>query len=209
MSVFEQFPADNLMILKPLQSAKDPTIKFKYTPQPDVNTRIIIEKIESLDPQFEVSTVQSESLEERGKAVHKAELKRIIIRLILCVIVAIPTLVIGIVFMSLLKPTHPLRMWVETPIWAGLVTRAEWALFILSTPVYFFAADLFHVRAVIELRGLWSRRNPKPIWKKFVKFGSMNLLVSLPAASILLLLTKVDVTRNHNIIFCLDRSSNN
>ena len=59
------------------------------------------------------------------------------------------------------------------------VSRAEWALFILSTPVYFFAADVFHRRMLKELRALWRLRSPTPVVKRFYRFGSMNMLISL------------------------------
>jgi len=178
MKIFDSFPSSQYDMIKPLTTEKDHILRYRYTPQPDINTRLIIDRIKSVDPSFKVSILRQESLEERGEKVHRAELKRIARRLALCVVIAIPTFIIGIVFMSLLSSNHPLRQWAEKPIWAGEVTRAEWALLILATPVYFFAADLFHARALAEIKGLWSKQNPKPIWTKFVKFGSMNMLVS-------------------------------
>lgn len=65
-----------------------------------------------------------------------------------------------------------------TPVWAGSVPRAEWALFIMSTLVMFYGAGSFHRRSIKEIRALWRRGSKTPVWKRFVRFGSMNLLVS-------------------------------
>ncbi|EPS44375.1 hypothetical protein H072_1646 [Dactylellina haptotyla CBS 200.50] len=179
MDTIQNFASSQITIVKPLASIKQPEVTFKYTPQPDITARKLIEALKAIDPAFKVSVKPSQTLEDRSASVHKAEVRRITIRLLLSVICAIPAFIIGIVFMALLPKTHELRIWAEKPVWKGNVSVAEWALMIISTPVYFFAADLFHVRAVQEMRGLWSRKNPKPVWKKFLKFGSMNLLMSL------------------------------
>ncbi|KAF3913468.1 hypothetical protein AA313_de0204954 [Arthrobotrys entomopaga] len=179
MEAIQSFASSQVTIVKPLTSLKCPEVTFKYTPQPDITARKLIEALKAVDPAFKVTVKLSQTLEDRSATVHKAEVRRIAIRLLLSVICAIPAFIIGIVFMVLLPGNHALRMWAERPVWKGNVTIAEWSLMIISTPVYFFAADLFHVRALQELRGLWSRKNPKPVWKKFLKFGSMNLLMSL------------------------------
>ena len=80
--------------------------------------------------------------------------------------------------MSVVPSSNSTRVFFEKPIWAGSVTRAEWALFILATPVYFFAADVFHIRAIKELRALWRKGSRVPIFRRFYRFGSMNLLIS-------------------------------
>ncbi|KAK6333850.1 hypothetical protein TWF730_004032 [Orbilia blumenaviensis] len=179
MEAVENFASSQVTVVKAITSPKIPEITIKYTPQPDITARKLIEKIESVDPAFKVSVKPLQSLEDRSALVHKAEVRRIGIRLLLSVICAIPAFIIGIVFMALLPKDNRYRVWVEKPIWSGTANVAEWSLLIISTPVYFFAADLFHVRAYQEMRGLWSRKNPKPVWKKFMKFGSMNLLMSL------------------------------
>ncbi|KAK6517131.1 hypothetical protein TWF506_007008 [Arthrobotrys conoides] len=179
MEAVENFASSQITIIKPITSPKVPEITIKYTPQPDITARKLIERIESVDPVFKVTVKPSQSLEDRSALVHKAEVRRIGVRLLLSVICAIPAFIIGIVFMALLPKDNKYRLWSEKPIWSGTANVAEWSLLIISTPVYFFAADLFHVRAYQEMRGLWSRKNPKPVWKKFMKFGSMNLLMSL------------------------------
>ncbi|KAK5725142.1 hypothetical protein LTS12_027485, partial [Elasticomyces elasticus] len=58
------------------------------------------------------------------------------------------------------------------------VTRAEWALLVMATPVYFFGADIFHRRTIKELHYLWRRNSPVPIFRRFYRFGSMDMLLS-------------------------------
>ncbi|KAL8950987.1 MAG: hypothetical protein Q9183_007489, partial [Haloplaca sp. 2 TL-2023] len=48
----------------------------------------------------------------------------------------------------------------------------------MATPVMFFAADVFHRRAIKEIRALWRRKSQVPILRRFYRFGSMNLLIS-------------------------------
>merc|ERR1711939_734993 len=48
----------------------------------------------------------------------------------------------------------------------------------MATPVYFFAADLFHRRTIKELRALWRPGSKVPISRRFYRFGSMNMLIS-------------------------------
>ncbi|KAF3921299.1 hypothetical protein ABW21_db0207836 [Orbilia brochopaga] len=179
MNAIENFASSQVTVIKPLTSTSQPEVVIKYTPQPDITVRMLIQTIEAIDPALHVTVKPAQTLEDRSALVHKAEVRRLTLRFILCVICAIPTFIIGIVFMALLPSDNKYRMWSEREVWKGNVTIAEWSLFIISTPVYFFAADLFHVRALSELRGLWSRKNPRPVWKKFLKFGSMNLLMSL------------------------------
>ena len=54
----------------------------------------------------------------------------------------------------------------------------QWALLFLATPVMFYSAGLYHRRSLKELWALWKPGSRVPVWKRFVRFGSMNLLVS-------------------------------
>ncbi|KAA6415305.1 MAG: copper resistance-associated P-type ATPase [Lasallia pustulata] len=162
-----------------LPTTKDPTITFTYTPKaPTFTIRTIIMVINSLDDSFSTIFYHPPSLEERSHAMRVHEQHRILIRLLLSFIVAIPTLVIGVVLSTFISPTSAIRKLLDQPTWSGQVTRAEWALFICATPVYFFAADVFHLRAIAEVRALWSRKSKVPVWRRFYRFGSMNLLIS-------------------------------
>ena len=76
---------------------------------------------------------------------YRREQRDLFSRLVVAIIAAIPIFVIGIVYMSLLKEGSPGRNYFEKPIWAGQVTRGEWALFLASTPVMFYAAAVRHI----------------------------------------------------------------
>jgi Cu+-exporting ATPase len=65
---------------------------------------------------------------------------------------------------------HPLR--------AG-ISRAQWSLFIMATPVYFLSADVFYIRTLKEIRSMWRCGSNTPILQRFYHFGSMNMLMSL------------------------------
>jgi hypothetical protein len=67
-------------------------------------------------------------------------------------VIAVPTFIIGIVYMSLMRSGEAQRTFFEERIWAGQVSRGEWALFILATPVMFYCAQ---VR--VQLLKLWCR----------------------------------------------------
>ncbi|KAI4126044.1 MAG: hypothetical protein LQ347_005125, partial [Umbilicaria vellea] len=162
-----------------LPTLKDPIITLTYTPEaPTFTIRSIIAEIDSLDDSFSTKFYHPPSIEERSYAMQVHEQHRLLIRLFLSFIVAIPTLLIGVVWTSLVPSTSAIRTFFDQPIWSGQVTRAEWSLFICATPVYFFAGDVFHLRAVAEIRALWSRRSRVPILRRFYRFGSMNLLIS-------------------------------
>lgn len=157
-----------------------PILRITYTAKPPALTiRSILLTLSSTDPAFTLSIYHPPTIEDRSRAMHARERKRILFRLGLCVVAAIPVFILGIVFMSLLPSTSPLRQWVMQPIGAGSVSRAEWALFGLATPVYFFAADTFHRRAIKEVRGMWRPGSPTPLLQRFVRFGSMNMLMCL------------------------------
>ena len=96
---------------------------------------------------------------------------------IVSIVAAIPTFIIGIVYMTLVPSDNSTRMWFMQPMWTGNVSRAEWALFFLATPVMFYSAGMFHRRSLREIYALWRKGSRVPVWKRFIRFGSMNLLV--------------------------------
>lgn len=156
-----------------------PFLKIAYTPHsPDFTIRHILAAISAADPAFKPSIFHPPTLEERSRKMHAREQRRILLRVALSVTVAIPAFIIGIVLMSLISSSNPTRQYLMSPLGSSGVSRAEWALFILATPVYFFAADVFHRRAVKELRALWRPGSPTPILRRFYRFGSMNMLMS-------------------------------
>ena len=158
---------------------KDPIIEVTYTPRPPQFTiRQIIATIRGVNDDYQVSVYHPPTLEQRSRAMQLHERRRLLFRHLISLIFAIPTLLIGVVWMSIVPSTNTTRMYLETPIWAGNVTRSDWALFILATPVYLLAADVFHRRAIKEIRALWRRGSKVPILRRFYRFGSMNLLIS-------------------------------
>lgn len=155
-----------------------PFVRFTYIPSPpEITIRKLLDDIDELSPNFKVELIKGVSLEEHLKKMAHRDTMVVAKRLLLSTIVAIPTFIIGIVFMSLLPSHHHLRMWAMEPIWAGNVSRAVWLLFIMATVIYLFADDIFHKKAIKEIRTLW---NPNVSWKRrLFKFGSMSLLMSL------------------------------
>ncbi|KAK2742354.1 hypothetical protein FQN55_007888 [Onygenales sp. PD_40] len=158
---------------------KKPIVTLSYKPDPPFMTvRNIIAAIEAANDAFKTSIYHPPSIEDRSRKMQIHERRRLLIRLLFTFIVAIPTFLIGIVWMSLVPPTDKTRLFFEQPIWAGSVSRLEWALFITTTPVMLFGADVFHVRAFKEIRALWRPGSKVPILRRFYRFGSMNLLIS-------------------------------
>ncbi|OJJ44290.1 hypothetical protein ASPZODRAFT_144862 [Penicilliopsis zonata CBS 506.65] len=160
-------------------SVNNPIIKVTYTPNPPSFTiRNVISAIEGASEVFKATVYHPPSIEDRSRAMQQHERRRLLSRLIFVFAVAIPTFLIGIVFMSLASSHNSARKYLEQPMWAGNVSRMEWALFIMTTPVMFYGTDVFHTRAAKEVYALWRRGSRVPVWRRFVRFGSMNLLIS-------------------------------
>ncbi len=156
-----------------------PILKLKYMPEaPAFTVRHILAAIEASDNEFSAHIYHPPTLEERSKKIQIKHQRQILYRVIFTGTACIPTFVIGIVYMSLLPSMNPGRMFMMMP-WTSGISRAQMALFIMATPVYFFAADIFHVRAFKEIRALWRRSSRTPVLQRFYRFGSMNTLMSL------------------------------
>ena len=159
-------------------SMKQPRIILRYEPAPDLNIRRVKYTIETADPEIVASVYHPPSMEERSQAIQQRESSRILRHLLFSLVAAIPSFVIGIVFMSLVPDTNPTRLWFEKPIWAGSAMRIDWAMFIMTTPVMFYGASIFHTRAYKEIWALWRPKSKVPILRRLYRFGSMNLLIS-------------------------------
>ncbi|GKT86298.1 LOW QUALITY PROTEIN: copper-transporting ATPase [Colletotrichum tofieldiae] len=160
-------------------SHEKPLVTVKYTPDaPFFTIRQILSVIDAADPSFKASIYHPPSLEERSKLITQKHQQQLLRRVYLTFLVTIPTFVIGIVYMSLVPDSNHGKHYLMKP-WISGLNRAQFALFILATPVYFFGADVFHVRAVKEIRNLWRPGSKTPILRRFYKFGSMNMLMSL------------------------------
>lgn len=178
MSALDKGFGDSIVVEKPI-SLQDPKTRIRYTPSPPhLTVRKIVNAISSTHEAFSAKIWHPQSIEERSRAMQHHEQTRILVRLIFTFLVAIPTLVIGVIYMSLIPASDSTKMWFEEPVWAGNVFRTEWALFIMTTPVMFFGADVFHVRAFKEIRALWRPGSRVTFLRRFYRFGSMNLLIS-------------------------------
>ncbi|KAI4254340.1 MAG: hypothetical protein LQ352_003158 [Teloschistes flavicans] len=160
-------------------SLERPTIKLNYTPVPgSINIKTIVCAIDQVHEQFSTRVYHQPSVEDRSKTMQAQEKRKLLWRLLLCSFAIVPTFLIGVVWMSLVPATNVVHQYLAKQAWAGTVTRTEWALFILATPIMFLAADVFHLRAIKEVRALWRPMSRVPILRRFYRFGSMNLLIS-------------------------------
>ncbi|KIK79870.1 hypothetical protein PAXRUDRAFT_833891 [Paxillus rubicundulus Ve08.2h10] len=167
-------------VTKPFSDYTDPIIEVLYEPAPPGFTiRSIISCIVSADPtSFKASLYQPPTLEQRTRSMQLRERRTLLKRLLFTFIFAIPTFVIGVVYMSLVPSGNRTRNYLMEPMWNGNASRIQWSLFFLVTPVMFYGAGLFHRRSIKEVVALWRKGSTTPIIKRFTKFGSMNLLVS-------------------------------
>ncbi|PNY18615.1 copper-transporting ATPase HMA5 [Tolypocladium capitatum] len=160
-------------------SVQLPRLRVRYTPAaPRFTIRHILRAIEATDPSLKASIYHPPTLEERSRAIRAKHQRELLYREILTIILAIPTFVLGIVYMTLVPDSNPTKHYLMEP-WTSGMSRLEIILCVLATPVYFFAADVFHVRAIKELRTLWRGNSRTPLLERFYKFGSMNMLISL------------------------------
>lgn len=164
--------------IQSLPTLDAPILTLTYTPQaPKLTIRRILDDISSLDLSFKVAIHKPASVEQRSREMLAKEQKAIFLRALLSVLTAIPTLIIGVVYMNLVSKHDPGYMYLMHHVHG--VSRAEWATFAMATPVYLFATDHFHRRMCKEIYSLWRPRSPIPIAKRFYRFGSMNMLISL------------------------------
>ena len=158
---------------------QNPVIRLTYEPSPPAFTirDIVSVIVSSSSTFFKVSVHKSPTLEDRARLLQAKEKRSLLYRLGFAVVVAIPTFIIGIVFMSLVSAQNPTRIFLMEPMWSGNASRLQWSMFFLATPVMFYSAGSFHRRSLKEIYALWRRGSRTPIWKRFLRFGSMNLLV--------------------------------
>lgn len=175
--ILDAVQALHLDVVKPV-TMNSPILTVTYLPAaPHMTIRKIIDTIADLDNSFSVSVHKPMSVEQRASQMMARERRSIFLRALLSIIVAIPTLIIGIVYMNLVSHHNAGYMYLMHQLQG--VSRAEWATLVMATPVYFFAADHFHRRTLKELHALWRPRSEVKILKRFYRFGSMNMLISL------------------------------
>lgn len=160
-------------------SMEHPVLKLRYIPNsPQFTVRHILRSIEATDPSLRAKIYHPPTLEERSRAIRAKHTRQLFYRELLTLVLAVPTFVLGIVYMSLVPDSNSTKHFLMKP-WVSGLSRVEIILCLLATPVYFFAADVFHVRAIKELRTLWRHSSRTPFLQRFYKFGSMNMLMSL------------------------------
>ncbi|KAH7477682.1 E1-E2 ATPase-domain-containing protein [Fusarium oxysporum f. sp. albedinis] len=160
-------------------TVQNPILRLRYTPDaPRFTIRQILQAIEAADESLKASIYHPPTLEERSRIIRAKHQQALLYRVILTIVFAVPTFVLGIVYMSLLPDSNHGKMYLMKP-WVSGLSRLDICLFALATPVYFLAADVFHVRAVKEVRTMWRRGSRMPLMQRFYRFGSMNMLVSL------------------------------
>lgn len=161
-------------------SMANPLLRLSYRPQPPILTlRRILEVINSLDTEVHASVFNPPTIEQRSREIHAAERRKILLRFALCLITAVPTFIIGIVYMTLVNHENTGREFLMQNIWAGTVSRADWALFIMGSIIYFFAADIFHIRSLQGIYLMWKPSSRTPLSHRLLRFGNMNMLISL------------------------------
>lgn len=166
-------------LTKTLTDFNDPTLEVSYQPAlPEFSIRTIVATIAAADSRFSVSVSKPPTPEERSSAMQRHEQRVLLRHLLFTIIVAVPTFIIGVVYMSLVSSQDPTREYLMRPIWGGNASSAQWALFFLATPVMFYGAWTFHRRSIKEIISLWHRNSATPLSRRFTRFGSMNLLAS-------------------------------
>ncbi|CAI4217511.1 unnamed protein product [Parascedosporium putredinis] len=135
---------------------QSPIVTLSYVPDaPNFTIRHIISAIEAADPSFKASIYHPPTLEERSKVIRRRHQMQLIRRLVVTFIVAIPTFVIGIVYMSLIPHDDPevRAMWKpgsRTPIIKRFTTFGSMNMLIsLGTTVAYFSSVIQMVYAAV------------------------------------------------------------
>ena len=109
---------------------------------------------------------------------HKQQQQKLLRHLLFTFVIAIPTFIIGVVYMSPVPSQNGTRQYLMGTMGSGSTSRAQWILFFLAMPVMFYGAGPFHRRTIKEIRELWRKGTTTSLLRRFTRFGSMSLLVS-------------------------------
>jgi hypothetical protein len=148
-------------------------------------------------------------MEELARGMQTREQKALLHRLIFAVVCAVPTFVLGVVYMMLVPKENEVRSYLMEPMLVGNVSRIQWALWFLATPVMFYSAGIYHKRSFKEIGFLWRRGSTTPLLQRFTRFGSMNLLVNrvrcFRLAQTLIKGSLVGIHWGFGCVFCVHR----
>lgn len=157
----------------------NPLIRVRYEPDaPKFTIRHILRAISEADSLLIPTIYHPPTLEEKSRQLRAKHQRALLWREILTIVIAIPTFVLGIVFMSLVPDTNHTKHYLMQE-WTSGLSRLNVILCLLATPVWLCAADVFHRRALKEIRAMWRPSSRTPILERFYKFGSMDMLMSL------------------------------
>jgi hypothetical protein len=120
MAAVESLRSD-VETVKPITMWEDGILQPLYQPSPpSFTTRTIISSVaSSKSPPFHVSIHCPPSAEERARLMQASERSALLRRLVLATVIGIPTFLMGVVFMSLVKGDNPTRVFLTKPMWAG------------------------------------------------------------------------------------------
>lgn len=154
-----------------------PFISFSYASgkSSKIRLRDIITDLNKLDPAFEASYSPPASLASRSAVLARKELRDLLIRLSITALFVVPSLVISMIA-PLLSSNHPLRRSLSQYV-VGSATRAEVAMWLISTPVQFGVGSIFFKKAWRSLSSVWKRG--RSYTDRFLRFGNMDVLVAL------------------------------
>lgn len=171
---------DQITIEKSPTSSADPVLVVSYIPNPpSLSIRQIVNAIQSSnDPPYGVTVHRPPTLEDLTKAAQAREKRDMLFRLVFTSVAAVPTFILAVVYMSLIKDGNPGKAFLMEPTLAGNASRLDWALLFISTPVMFYSANIFHRKCIKEIRALWRKTSSATLLQRFTRFGSMNLLAS-------------------------------
>lgn len=156
---------------------KDCVVSIVYIPRPPERTiRKIVSLVEDLN--FEATVYEQPMAGALATQKANAEIRYYLFCIMLTLAAAIPTFLIGICFMDLLPARNSLRAYLEQPIY-GRFSRGILVMFVCATPIQFGVACIFHKPAIRSIVGQWKRRSSTSMTTRLVRFGSMNLLISL------------------------------
>ncbi|KIY45185.1 heavy metal translocatin [Fistulina hepatica ATCC 64428] len=178
--IMDAVAATGVDVVTPLTDFTNPILAVRYLPDPPrLSIRSLMTAIaKANDPPFSVTMHKPPSIEELARQRLMRETRTLLLRLSVAVVAAVPAFVLGTVYMSLVSQSNSTRKYIVEPMWAGNVSRVQWALFFIATPVMFFSAWTFHRRSLREIYALWRPGSVTPLWRRFVRFGSMSMLVS-------------------------------